>query len=278
LAWKLAVVLQGGASEKLLDSYEAERKPVANAVLSGTDVAFQRITTQASAVSSFFRRVLVTSVLGLAKDGALPPRSLLNWTMGLSISYKDGTCLALGNAPWARDGTCLASCKAPWAQSAFSAGNRLADVRCKILGQGSEIYTLQLLSSAPHTAYRLMLVAGLCPSPTELQDVLSELKALFPRDANLEVIIYISSQRHENPKDFSSLLIKDDVYGPVRVLVPVEEAKEDIATLLRLGDGRAALVVRPDGYIAVSQNSGWSMTPIQEAMIQLGLVQTLKMS
>jgi 2-polyprenyl-6-methoxyphenol hydroxylase-like FAD-dependent oxidoreductase len=39
LGWKLAAVLQGHASEQLLDSYEAERRPVARATLRGTDVA-----------------------------------------------------------------------------------------------------------------------------------------------------------------------------------------------------------------------------------------------
>lgn len=41
LAWKLALVLHGHAGEPLLDSYEAERRPIAADVLRFTDLAFR---------------------------------------------------------------------------------------------------------------------------------------------------------------------------------------------------------------------------------------------
>jgi 2-polyprenyl-6-methoxyphenol hydroxylase-like FAD-dependent oxidoreductase len=41
LAWKLALVTRGAARESILDSYEAERSPVAEALLSATDRAMQ---------------------------------------------------------------------------------------------------------------------------------------------------------------------------------------------------------------------------------------------
>lgn len=39
LAWKLALVVRGAARESILDSYEAERRPIGESVVSGTDVA-----------------------------------------------------------------------------------------------------------------------------------------------------------------------------------------------------------------------------------------------
>jgi hypothetical protein len=44
LAWKLALVLKGRAPEALLDSYSAERRPVAQAVLRGSDRMTHLIT------------------------------------------------------------------------------------------------------------------------------------------------------------------------------------------------------------------------------------------
>src|SRR5262249_49155777 len=45
LAWKLALVVQGGADASLLDSYEAERMPVAERLLQTTDRAFQMVVS-----------------------------------------------------------------------------------------------------------------------------------------------------------------------------------------------------------------------------------------
>jgi 2-polyprenyl-6-methoxyphenol hydroxylase and related FAD-dependent oxidoreductases len=45
LAWKLALVVQGRAETALLDSYEQERIPVAQALLNGTDRAFRLIVS-----------------------------------------------------------------------------------------------------------------------------------------------------------------------------------------------------------------------------------------
>ncbi len=44
LAWKLALVCQGRARESLLDSYGAERRPVAEGVLRGSDLATRAVT------------------------------------------------------------------------------------------------------------------------------------------------------------------------------------------------------------------------------------------
>lgn len=45
LAWKLALVQKGIAKESLLDSYEAERRPVAETTLRGTDAGTRAFTT-----------------------------------------------------------------------------------------------------------------------------------------------------------------------------------------------------------------------------------------
>jgi hypothetical protein len=46
LAWKLACVVRGGADDSLLDSYEAERLPVAQRLLATTDRAFRLVVAE----------------------------------------------------------------------------------------------------------------------------------------------------------------------------------------------------------------------------------------
>lgn len=65
LAWKLAAVLNNTASPKLLDSYQAERKPVAQA---NTDLS----------VANWHEAVKVPKVLGLDPRAA----NLLNAVVG----------------------------------------------------------------------------------------------------------------------------------------------------------------------------------------------------
>ena len=65
LAWKLAAVLKGTASSQLLDSYQAERRPVAQA---NTDLS----------VTNWHEAVKVPKVLGLDPRAA----NLLNTLVG----------------------------------------------------------------------------------------------------------------------------------------------------------------------------------------------------
>lgn len=68
LAWKLALAVRGRASEALLDSYDAERRPVAAAVLAATDratnIGFSAITLKNSVLTALRDHVLsfVTSL------------------------------------------------------------------------------------------------------------------------------------------------------------------------------------------------------------------------
>ena len=58
LAWKLALVITGRAGEALLDSYEAERLPIAERLLRTTDRAFSFIVSSQWLAGSFRVRVL----------------------------------------------------------------------------------------------------------------------------------------------------------------------------------------------------------------------------
>jgi 4,5-epoxidase len=95
LAWKLALVVDGAAGEHLLDTYEAERRPLAADVLRGTS-AVTRVDVASSAVGRFLRDQVLVRVFRLG-----PVQRWTTWTTSqLWVSYRRGP---LGAAvPWAR--------------------------------------------------------------------------------------------------------------------------------------------------------------------------------
>jgi 2-polyprenyl-6-methoxyphenol hydroxylase-like FAD-dependent oxidoreductase len=85
LAWKLALVIRGYASGKLLDSYERERKQVAREVVATTD----RITRLATMRSPFARRIRNVLLSGAGRSGRLAGRLARNLAE-IDITYRNG--------------------------------------------------------------------------------------------------------------------------------------------------------------------------------------------
>jgi 2-polyprenyl-6-methoxyphenol hydroxylase-like FAD-dependent oxidoreductase len=65
LAWKLALVVSGGATPALLDSYETERIPVARRLLSTTDRMFSLVVSD-TRLAGLFRTRVLAKVMALA--------------------------------------------------------------------------------------------------------------------------------------------------------------------------------------------------------------------
>jgi hypothetical protein len=65
LAWKLALVIQNRAKPALLDSYEEERIPVAEALLNGTDRAF-RLVVSDSWIAGLLRTKILARIAAFA--------------------------------------------------------------------------------------------------------------------------------------------------------------------------------------------------------------------
>ena len=83
LAWKLSLVLRNGSNPRLLDSYEAERKPVDEAVIRQTDRATRLISLHGS-VSRFVRdhmMSLLTQIPAVAEK-------LGEGISGLAVDYR----------------------------------------------------------------------------------------------------------------------------------------------------------------------------------------------
>jgi 2-polyprenyl-6-methoxyphenol hydroxylase-like FAD-dependent oxidoreductase len=93
LAWKLALVVHQAASESLLDSYSAERSPIAEQVLKATG-RITSLTTLKGEVAQFLRNHTAAFLLGLA-----PVRKFAaNAASEISIAYPHGPL----NAPHAQ--------------------------------------------------------------------------------------------------------------------------------------------------------------------------------
>jgi 2-polyprenyl-6-methoxyphenol hydroxylase-like FAD-dependent oxidoreductase len=85
LAWKLSLVVHGRADASLLDSYEAERRPLATEVLRGTSTV-TRVNIAQGRLGRFFRDRVVAPVFNLA--------AVQRWatytTSQLWVSYRRG--------------------------------------------------------------------------------------------------------------------------------------------------------------------------------------------
>jgi 2-polyprenyl-6-methoxyphenol hydroxylase-like FAD-dependent oxidoreductase len=99
LGWKLALVGAGAAPPALLDTYEAERMPVARRVLAMTDRAF-RVATSTGPLISTVRTRLVPRLVPAAL-AITPARAWAFRAVGeLSLHYRHGPLTAGRLVPW----------------------------------------------------------------------------------------------------------------------------------------------------------------------------------
>ena len=85
LAWKLALVIDGRADDALLDTYEAERRPLATEVLRGTSVV-TKLNVATSPVGRFIRDHVAARLFNLAAV----QRWVTYQTSQLWVSYRGG--------------------------------------------------------------------------------------------------------------------------------------------------------------------------------------------
>jgi 2-polyprenyl-6-methoxyphenol hydroxylase-like FAD-dependent oxidoreductase len=123
LGWKLAAVIRGGASAELLDSYGAERTPVAERLVNGTR-RITRVTLLRDPVRTWFRRHLAPRVLSRVRT------RLTRAVAQLDVSYHDRS----GTAPFGR----------------VEIGDRAPDAPL-VHGAGGTGRVLELLDDREHT-------------------------------------------------------------------------------------------------------------------------------
>jgi 2-polyprenyl-6-methoxyphenol hydroxylase-like FAD-dependent oxidoreductase len=86
LAWKLALVVKGEAEETLLDSYEAERLPVAQRLLNTTDRIFRLIVSE-SWLAGLFRTRILANMAAVAMRRARIQRLFFRAISQIGIRY-----------------------------------------------------------------------------------------------------------------------------------------------------------------------------------------------
>jgi 2-polyprenyl-6-methoxyphenol hydroxylase-like FAD-dependent oxidoreductase len=88
LAWKLALVVTGRANADLLDSYAAERMPVAQRLLNTTDRAFRLVVSEGW-LAGFFRTRILARMAAYAMTFELPKQIAFRTLSQTGISYRD---------------------------------------------------------------------------------------------------------------------------------------------------------------------------------------------
>ncbi|MFB9902321.1 FAD-dependent monooxygenase [Allokutzneria oryzae] len=95
LAWKLAQVVNGEAPPWLLDTYEAERRPIAQTVLKRTDLGF-KLETGNNAVAVWMRTHVATRVVGVVSRLAPVRRMFFHMFSQLWINYRGSRAVGPG--------------------------------------------------------------------------------------------------------------------------------------------------------------------------------------
>ena len=129
LGWKLALVVEGRARAALLDSYEAERVPVARRLLNTTDRAFRLVVSD-----NWLAGLLRTRVL--ARIAAFAMRR--EWIQRAAFRVVSQTCIHYRNSPLSKSledlpaGAPRAGERFPWLQIRLGAGGPVEDLFQKL--------------------------------------------------------------------------------------------------------------------------------------------------
>jgi 2-polyprenyl-6-methoxyphenol hydroxylase-like FAD-dependent oxidoreductase len=125
LAWKLALVIEGKADASLLDSYEAERHPVAQRLLDTTDRGF-RLVVSDNPLAGLFRTKVLARIAAFAVNRKRVQRLAFRTVSQTGIHYRR-SALSVGiaelpkSAPQAGD-------RFPWMHLQLDAGGTVQDL------------------------------------------------------------------------------------------------------------------------------------------------------
>jgi 2-polyprenyl-6-methoxyphenol hydroxylase-like FAD-dependent oxidoreductase len=146
LAWKLALVHAGQAPDSLLDSYEAEREPVAESVLHMTDLMIRMGTIRNPLVATIRDRLypIATEIQALA-------RRLAERISELNINYRKSPIVAEHHE---------GGFGSVWSSGGPHPGDRAPDASPLADTDGDTIRLFDILRSTKHT---LLLFAGVEP-------------------------------------------------------------------------------------------------------------------
>ena len=125
LGWKLAAVTQGRADAALLDSYEAERVPVAQRLLATTDRAF-RVVVSDSWGAGLLRTKVLARIAAFVLRQPRAQRLAFRTVSQTGIHYR-GSALSV-TLPGAAPAAPRAGDRFPWLKLRFTAGGPIEDL------------------------------------------------------------------------------------------------------------------------------------------------------
>ena len=129
LAWKLALVVSGPAGAALLDSYEDERIPVAQRLLSTTDRAFSLIVSD-SWLAGLFRTQVLAKIIAFAMGLDRIQRVAFRTISQIGIRYRSSPLSQmLADLP---DAAPHGGDRFPWLRLRFSANGPIEDLFAKL--------------------------------------------------------------------------------------------------------------------------------------------------
>src|SRR5436190_1121713 len=129
LAWKLALVVKGHADAALLDSYEAERIPVAQRLLSTTDRAFMLVVSD-SWLAGLFRTRILARIAAFAMTFERPKQIAFRTISQTGIAYRESPLSKM--LPGVPDGSPRAGDRFPWLRLRFQANGPVEDLFQKL--------------------------------------------------------------------------------------------------------------------------------------------------
>src|SRR6266852_2596842 len=129
LGWKLALVVNGHADAALLDSYEAERIPVAQRLLRTTDRAFVLVVSD-SWLAGLFRTRILARIVAFAMTFERPKQLAFRTVSQTGIAYRESPLSKM--LPGLPDGAPRAGDRFPWLRIRFRANGPVEDLFQKL--------------------------------------------------------------------------------------------------------------------------------------------------
>ena len=218
LGWKLALVVSGQADPRLLDSYEDERIPVAEALLSTTDRLFSLVVSD-NWVTGLFRTRLVPKLMGLAMK--------LKRIQKLAFLTISQTGISYGKSP-------LSETLSGLPESAARSGDRFPWIHLKFTEGGPREDLYQKLDD---TRFTLIIIGQPAPS--------SEIGGLNGAMQTLTIPVNSENraelERVKVPETAFYLLRPDGYVGLAGVRVDMAEVNRYLSGRLHLTRGATAL-------------------------------------
>ena len=218
LSWKLAFYLKGYGNGELLDSYEQERRPVAEKMLNGVD-----LLSRASLVKLPMLRRTRDSLLKLAGGRAGVSRRILRTASQLDVHYRQSPLVTSG--PEADVG---------WRHHGPLPGDRLPDAAMKSVRTG-HLHQLHDLLRKP--VHHLLLQLNEMPEHNEhlvLYALSDRLGQEYRDRVHLTVIVDRHTRAEHMPQE-----------GTTRIW---QDHQGDFAAAF--GAGSRLWLMRPDGHLA----------------------------